>query len=331
MYRVIILLILDANDKYFFPFFVFISIFFTFGAIDLWIDMNSNDVSNGEFIRALFVYLLITGFGFSLAFFGLRRARLIEDVPTAKIRSAHQGYVELEGKAKRLPENQLISPLTKQECCWYDYSINTTGRDSSIVDSGNSYEIPFLLQDETGTCLIEPEGAEIITLHKKKWRGKKKHPDDIEETDISYTYSESVLLENDLLYAVGHFQTLDGLKRNKMEAQLTREILKDWKGNQETLLQQFDDNKDGQIELSEWEKAKRLAANEASEKVTKMMNNYPHRLSYPKLKQRGHQYLISNKPQSELVDYYRQRAKIGLFFFLHCCLLTGIIFAKYTL
>ena len=52
-------------------------------------------------------------------FSGLRRTRHIEDVPTARVRSAHQGYVELIGTAHTMNGEPIIAPLSNTSCCWY--------------------------------------------------------------------------------------------------------------------------------------------------------------------------------------------------------------------
>jgi len=55
-------------------------------------------------------FLAVTALvAFYLSFRYWYRARLIEDVPTARIRSAPQGYVELEGTGQPLETAPLIS------------------------------------------------------------------------------------------------------------------------------------------------------------------------------------------------------------------------------
>ena len=50
------------------------------------------------------------------AFRAIRRARLIEDVPTSKIRSAVQGYVELIGHAEAMEGPAIVAPLSQLPC-----------------------------------------------------------------------------------------------------------------------------------------------------------------------------------------------------------------------
>ncbi len=42
------------------------------------------------------------------------RYRMIADTPTSRIRSAHQGYVELEGEGRLMQGRPIISPLSKK-------------------------------------------------------------------------------------------------------------------------------------------------------------------------------------------------------------------------
>jgi hypothetical protein len=126
------------------------------------------------FFWALMAFL--TGFSLN-AFYRLFRwiqyARLIENVPTAKIRSAAQGYVELSGIAKLMDGPIIMSPLTGKTCVWYSYIIEekadtsrTEGHFNSarqIVEQGKSEEL-FLLEDETGCCVIDPDEWEKARL-----------------------------------------------------------------------------------------------------------------------------------------------------------------------
>src|SRR5579871_4099491 len=65
---------------------------------------------------------------FALYFFyqwykNLKFGRVIADTPTAKIRSAAQGYVELLGQGHRLNGEPSFAPLSKLPCIWYRYAI----------------------------------------------------------------------------------------------------------------------------------------------------------------------------------------------------------------
>src|SRR4051794_9943525 len=88
-----------------------------------------------------------------------RRYRQVDDVPTSKIASAAQGYVELLGKSVSM-DTPVLSPVSGLPCCWYRYRIerNTSGDKWQHEDSGESIA-HFLLVDDTGQCIISPDGA----------------------------------------------------------------------------------------------------------------------------------------------------------------------------
>lgn len=76
--------------------------------------------------------LLVVG-GFGLWFSSLRRIRRLRDTPTARIRSAAQGIVELVGRVRPLPGEYLVSPMTGQPAVWWDCAVarrdeNASGR-----------------------------------------------------------------------------------------------------------------------------------------------------------------------------------------------------------
>ncbi|MEJ2141596.1 MAG: hypothetical protein P8Y24_04455 [Gammaproteobacteria bacterium] len=66
------------------------------------------------------VIVFTSGFGI---FRNVQRARIIEDTPTSKIRSAAQGYVEIIGRGQYFNKSPVIAPLTLTECIWYSFEI----------------------------------------------------------------------------------------------------------------------------------------------------------------------------------------------------------------
>jgi hypothetical protein len=100
----------------------------------------------------------------------LRRSLAISDTPTSKIESAAQGYVELLGRALKNPDEPVVSKLTALPCVWYRYSIaRRTGNNKwEHVESGISTQ-PFLLDDGSGTCMVDPDMAEVIPKRKETW------------------------------------------------------------------------------------------------------------------------------------------------------------------
>jgi hypothetical protein len=181
-----------------------------------------------------------------------RRYRQIHDLPTSKVASAAQGYVELVGRAEALPGAPLISKLSSSPCCWYSYKIEEKGSNDKwqTVDSGRSVE-DFLLVDDTGQCVISPRGAEVLTHDHKHWQ------------EGSYRYSEWLLLAKAALYAIGEFSTRSALAiAAREERGDVAELLAAWKRNDSMLRERFDLDRDGRIDLKEWELARLQAQRE---------------------------------------------------------------------
>ena len=205
--------------------------------------------------------LFFSGFGF------LRRARLMEDTPTSLIRSAAQGYVELSGDARLMPGPEIFSPLSLTRCVWWRYSVqhlekNRDKREWVTVEKVTSGEL-FLICDATDSCAVDPDDARIVPSIKRNWRGPTPRP--CRPPDGSwiqfgdYRYFEELILVGDLLYAIGWFRTQGIEQEFSAESQDLRELLAEWKKDQADLLKRFDQNKDGQIDLQEWESVRRAA------------------------------------------------------------------------
>jgi hypothetical protein len=99
-----------------------------------------------------------------------RRYRQINDLPTSRVASAAQGYVELFGRAEMLPGTPVTSQLSSTSCCWYCFEIEEKDSDNKwkTVDSGKSVA-HFALIDNSGLCVISPDGAEVLTNDHKSW------------------------------------------------------------------------------------------------------------------------------------------------------------------
>jgi E3 Ubiquitin ligase len=214
-------------------------------------------------------------YSFWYAFRAWAKNRVIEDTPTSRVRSAAQGYVELSGLGKQPPNSSNRGPLTGMPCAWWRYKIDERryagrSRGWSTVDSGTSAE-PFLLDDGTGQCLIDPRGAEVFPGVTNVWYGPEAWPQgrvpdgtgvfgwlvDTFVTD-KYRYTEQRLQLHQHVYAIGAFRSLGGAGAEDPHAAAAN-LLHEWKQNQAALLARFDSNHDGILSADEWEQA-RLAA-----------------------------------------------------------------------
>ncbi|MDD5491174.1 MAG: hypothetical protein PHV60_00640, partial [bacterium] len=124
--------------------------------------------SDRNSIKVLFYLVLFSGVGVWMFFDGfkkLRRKRLIENIPTSKIRSMAMGLVELQGKAEQWMYS-IKGPLSGRNCVFYKYLIERYerhGKNSSWVKvaDGGSYDNLFHLDDTTGKVLVNPKRAEL--------------------------------------------------------------------------------------------------------------------------------------------------------------------------
>jgi len=214
-----------------------------------------------------------------------RRLRQITDTPTSPIASAAQGYVELLGQAEQFEGTPLRSLLTNLPCLWYRYRIERLYTKNRSVESGCSDE-PFLVNDGSGRCVIDPQGAEVFSSLKKTWQ------------DGDRRYTEWLLLPGREIYALGEFATVGGANSElDFDADVGR-ALDELKKNRPQLLARFDLDRDGEIGAMEWELARRQARREveARHRGTRM-NSGTNLLRRPA---DGRLFLISDYPPDRL-------------------------------
>ncbi|MDR0441553.1 MAG: E3 ubiquitin ligase family protein [Candidatus Accumulibacter sp.] len=260
--------------------------FITSGAQLLLLHVGFRQDSRTGWLVCLALIALLSLFAWAST---LGRRRAIVDTPTSRIASAAQGYVELSG-AGRPPEPPLLSHLTHLPCLWYRWRVETgNGKSSRTVDSGES-ELPFLIDDGSGQCLVDPEGAEILTRHKKSWY------------QGDYRCIEWKLLINDRIYALGEFRTLGGGSVDLNARHDLNEILTEWKKDRKTLLRRFDLDGDGGISEKEWGLARLAARREVAKRHREARDaSDVHTLSRPRC---GRHFLLSNLDPNSLARRY---------------------------
>jgi len=87
--------------------------------------------------------------------------RLIEDTPTAHIRSMAMGFVEVKGEASA--RSEMLAPFSGSACAYWQVDISTqSGRDGTswtVVHRAHSKQ-PFYIDDGTGVALVYPDAAD---------------------------------------------------------------------------------------------------------------------------------------------------------------------------
>ena len=175
----------------------------------------------------LLVYSII-GLGFGLflffkAFRWLKAKRLIENIPTSRIRSIAMGLVEVYGKVVPFRGEVLKSPFTDRDCVYIRFTIEeykTAERSSrwEIVYEGTDF-VPFYVDDETGSVLVDPKGAGIEILRDNEFKsGFMKDPPEgvkrfLRRSGMDFEgffgvnkmmrYRESFIEPGDMLYVMG--------------------------------------------------------------------------------------------------------------------------------
>lgn len=289
--------------------------------------------SPGLFWAGTGVALVINTGLFYWIFRSVNKTRLMEDLPTSKIRSAAQGYVELEGTAQLMPGEPIRAPLSGAECTWFQYKIEK--RESSrfnrndtetwrTLEEGISDSI-FHLEDDTGVCVVDPDGAEISPSINLRWHGRAHKPNSAPPVPSTgwwsllatgrYRYTEKRIQPGDQLYATGHFNTLGDFDTNTTQDDDVRDLLATWKCDGKTLLERFDFNRNGQIDVREWEIARKQAKKEAQLNQTKRTTDPgSHILNNPG--KRHQPFILSTISQDRLIRKHRLYAGLYTFGFL---------------
>lgn len=257
-----------------------------------------------------------------LGFRRLRRARLIEDTPTQRVRSATQGYVELEGVARWMDGPKTMSPLTRTPCVWWHYSVEHrrgSGRNArwQRLEGGRSDDL-FLLDDGSGECVVDPEGAQIYPDIRRQWRGGTRRPLRTPKANRgwlgtlgfgSYRYTERLISTGAPLHALGQFSTVRAARADD-ERHAVRELLAEWKRDRETLLARFDANGDGRIDMQEWEAARQAAIDSVRrQRADRPVLPDTHVLRRPG---DGRAFLLSTWPQDKLARHKRVSSALML-------------------
>ncbi len=285
--------------------------------------------------------LIATIVGFFFAFKNIHSKRIIEDTPTSKIRSAAQGYLELVGHGYLMEGQPIVSPLTGTTCTWYEFKVEErrqSGKNSewAPIRKGISDEL-FLIKDETGQCIIDPEGAHVTVSRKDVWYGGSSSPMGnstatrkkrvfLSGVFVSnkYRYTEKLLHSGETLYAIGLYKTVGGTGARFDVNEDVREVIREWKTDTEALMKQFDTNGDGEIDLNEWQRVRDEAYNHVMEKHSEQKTMPPVHLMN-KTNDKRRPFILSAVPEDDLVRHLHIYAVISITAFIICGSLSTLL------
>jgi hypothetical protein len=249
----------------------------------------------------------------------VRIARMLEDTPTSRIRSAAQGYVELSGRCRAMKGTRNLAPLTQRPCVWWRYRVEqkkqSSGRRESwtTINSGRS-GLPFLLEDGTGECIVQPDGAEVLTDEATTWYGSTPWPTQaagaglLQSQERRYRYLEERVYEHEQLCLLGQFRSHTTTTGTDTAADVAA-LLAKWKQDQAALALRFDSDRDGRVSVGEWERARAearrtVAEHEAERPATPAL----HVLGRP---DGGQLFLIAAFAEGAVARRYRRRAMLA--------------------
>jgi hypothetical protein len=219
-----------------------------------------------------------------------RRLRVVEDTPTSNIGTAAQGYGELSGRCENTPGAPIFAPYSQMPCVWCRYVMEARSNNRWAHREHGETGAGFMLVDATGSCLVDPVGAEVLTDEKDTW------------TQGDYRYTEWRIKPHSRVYVLGDFRTLTHEPSAADKETDISALLTEWKRDHAALLARFDRNHDGTIDLDEWEQVRNAARAEV-EKNYREMQAAP-KLSGMQAPKDRRPYLISNMSQRELAGKY---------------------------
>ena len=264
---------------------------------------------NSDAIRRTF---LLTGSALNLfaGLFNYWRLLKISEAPISTIAAAAQGYIELQGVASCI--KPLTTPYHGIPCVWYRAWVyaNTDDDDETIDLFGtrllnySESELVFTLTDSTGHCNVNPKGAEVVHFKARTWRKN------------DHRYVEEYLPAGKQLYVLGQLDTRhDVLDDAAINLKLGKKLAL-LKANKQQLLYRYDHNRDGEIDLNEWEKARQEARQCVAAEHAMRRGTGSFTLKMPTDNQL---FLISAQSPQQLRNSYKTWC------FIHLSLLMGIL------
>ncbi len=181
-----------------------------------------------------------------------RRLRMTADVPTSTIAAAAQGYVELHGTAVAASGESLIGQFTRVPCVWNQFtSFKVDNKGSPQADESSTRGVSFILRDETGDCVIDPEKAEVIC-------------DRCQSGNMWHEWSIRV---GDPVYAIGYFSSGGAAAERhvNLKAEYARVAQE---RDKEAYAARYDANQDGKVDRQETAVARAALRRDAIQQYT---------------------------------------------------------------
>jgi len=267
----------------------------------IYLDYRSHHINQLPLVFLLGALIAVLAWAFNF-----KRLLGMTEIPVSTIASAAQGYVELFGTSKSLALTR--SPIRGVECVWFRLWIYS--RDTNYMWRLADYRISeqlFEMQDDTGTCRINPRGAEVFAAsrHVVEQHGHK--------------YIEDVLFADSPVYVLGDLDTGSQINTEVEIHQDAGRLITQMKQSKTRLMQQFDLNRDGEIDMHEWALARESAYAEVRARHAQRLQNELHLIAMPANKRL---FLISGISPHALRQHYQRWAWIHFSLFCLAALLS---------
>jgi hypothetical protein len=303
----------------------------------VWIEQYIASLSPAEYQFQLLFLIIVLGYLTYQIWQTHRQYRFMADTATSRIASAAQGYVELKGIGAMIPGAEIRSPFSQRRCLWYQCIVEqrkNIGKSTRWhnISHENSDQI-FYLEDQTGCCIILPEGAHIIPSIELHWYGN--HLQDKARGALRsgwlarfigigrYRFTERLILVADPLYAIGFFRTVQGNTEPEDLQQRVNTLVDGWKQQPLKYLSAFDIDNNGRIQRKEWKLVR------AHAKQLILRNRHRQRSEYHTLQQPDQEsqpFVISALPEQQILKrkFYRLIVYSVLFLLLFSLLMMAL-------
>lgn len=190
-------------------------------------------------------------FVFSRGYVAARKRWMIRNIPTSPIRSVAMGLAEVAGFARQ--KFPLTSPQWGVDCVYFRYTIEELHRSSKggshwrVIEQGASAQ-PFYVEDQTGTLLVNPAGADPAM------------PYDHRSVEGRFRRTEWFIKPGDPVYVLGTVRkNRDHLEEHAMRVTEKLRLIKQDPQRMKTA----DSDGDGHIDIPEWNAVRDAAEAEA--------------------------------------------------------------------
>lgn len=236
-----------------------------------WLTSYIEGLSAAEFHLQVTLLALFLGYLLYKIYISFQQFRIIADTATSNIASAAQGYIELKGLGEWMPGPIITSPLSQRRCLWYQCIIERRKSLHKRIywqqESNQISDQLFMLQDDTGSCVILPEGAHVIPSEETVWYGnsvlqqnkniKTRGWIDRVFSGGNYRFTERLISVAQPLYVLGQFISIEN---TAMLVEENGPLSESGYRKPNKYLKDFDRDNDGKIEDTERKQHIHLAA-----------------------------------------------------------------------